>query len=705
MSQAKARRDDVVVGIVLACGLLAWHPCAFALNPALDVSQYAHTTWKSRHGFIKGSIFTMAQTPDGYLWSGARRLACFDSTRSRPRWQPPDGAQLPSQRIDPLLVARDGTLWIATDKGLASWRKGQLMTYPEVDGRRVDSLLQDAEGTLWFGVENPGRLCAVRAAKTQCYGAGNFGQSIPALYEDHKGNLWVSSEAGLWRWAPGRPELYAIPGEAVKAHELLEDDKGALLMAASNSLGVISGATEGLKQLVDGIIRSYPLPGIAGQFKPTRMFRSSDGSLWIGTLQGLLHLHHGRIDRFDDLSGATVFRIFEDREGSVWVSTQDGLDRFREFAVPTISANQGLSNAAVRGLEATPDGSIWISAANGLYRWQDGHVTVYGKRSVPGQSGRRDERDLIINERVTEISNSGLRNTAYALGQDNRGRLWVGGREGVFYFDGGRFLLAPGVPGGSIFSIAGDGAGRVWISNDEGLFSRTPEGAIQQIPWARFGQKHAAADLLPDEAQGGLWLGFVDGGIAYLRDGQVRSSYNAADGLGNGTVLALQRGSDGVVWVATAGGLSRVRDGRVTTLTTKNGLPCDGVSSVIEDDDHSLWLYMPCGIVRIARSELDTWGSDSRRSVGTTVFDLSDGVRARGVTGQQRPLMAKSPDGKIWFAPPDGVSFIDPRNIPFNRLPPPVHIEQITADGKATMPLTVCVCRRGFATSRFVTRR
>ena len=36
---------------------------------------------------------------------------------------------------------------------------------------------------------------------------------------------------------------------------------------------------------------------------------------------------------------------------------------------------------------------------------------------------------------------------------------------------------------------------------------------------------HAAADLLPDQSQDGLWLGFVDGGIVYLRDGQVRSSY------------------------------------------------------------------------------------------------------------------------------------------------------------------------------------
>jgi signal transduction histidine kinase len=38
----------------------------------------------------------------------------------------------------------------------------------------------------------------------------------------------------------------------------------------------------------------------------------------------------------------------------------------------------------------------------------------------------------------------------------------------------------------------------------------------------------------------------------------------------------------------------------------------------------------------------------------------------------------------LWFLPRDGVSVIDPRHLPFNKLPPPVHIEQIIADRKTS---------------------
>ena len=59
------------------------------------------------------------------------------------------------------------------------------------------------------------------------------------------------------------------------------------------------------------------------------------------------------------------------------------------------------------------------------------------------------------------------------------------------------------------------------------------------------------------------------------------------------------------------------------------------------------------------------------------------------------PAVAKAADGKLWFLPFDGVSVIDPRHLPFNKLPPPVHIEQITADRKTyEMHLRAGACPR-----------
>jgi len=46
--------------MVLAALALAGCPSARALDPSLDISQYAHTSWKIRDGFIKGLIVALA---------------------------------------------------------------------------------------------------------------------------------------------------------------------------------------------------------------------------------------------------------------------------------------------------------------------------------------------------------------------------------------------------------------------------------------------------------------------------------------------------------------------------------------------------------------------------------------------------------------------------------------------------------------------
>src|SRR5258705_7421384 len=670
MERASRRRIIIAPSILVACTLLAWCPSAFGLNPALDVSQYAHTSWKIRDGFFKGQISSIAQTPDGYLWLGTEfGLLRFDGVRNVP-WQPADWHP-PSSSIMSLLATPDGTLWIGTSKGLLSWKDGKLTEYAELAGQYIFKLLEDHEGTVWASglATTTGRLCAIRNGSIKCYGEdGALGRGALNLYEDTKGNLWAGVVTGVWRWKPGPPKFYPLAGEPDGIQGLGEDNDGTLLV----------GWNGRIHRLVDGKTETYPLPGTVGQFTAKRLFRDRDGGLWIGTTdRGLVHVHQGRTDVFapsDGLSSESVYTIFEDREDNIWVATVNGLDRFRDFAIATFSMNQGLSGAIIHSVLSDRNGSVWLATRGGLNRWNNGQFTIFGQHRAQPKGGAQpmSRNDGKLNELKPN-----------SLFQDDRGRIWVSTNSGFGYLENERFISVSEIPGGPVTSIAQDTAGNLWVANEPvALFQLLRGSVVQKIPWATLGHKDHTSTLAADPFQGGLWIGFHLGGVAYFIDGQVRASYAATDGLGQGRVNHLRLDQDGALWASTEGGLSRLKNGTVATLTSKNGLPCDIVHWSIEDDAKSIWLYTACGLVRIARSELDAWTVDSKRTIQAMVFDSSDGVRSLFTAGHYSPQVAKSSDGKLWFLPWDGVSVIDPRRLPFNKLPPPVHVEQFVADRK-----------------------
>src|SRR5215472_7666021 len=270
---------------LLATLLLLSAHYSSALDPSLDINQYAHTAWKISDGFTKGIIHSIVQTPDGYLWLGTEfGLLRFDGVRAVP-WQLPTGEHLPSNDIRKLLVTRDGTLWIGTFKGLASWKNGKLTHYPEPAGQAIVKLLEDREGTVWVGSygEPTGRLCTIRNGGVQCSGEdGRFGSAVSGLYEDAKGNLWVGVQNGLWRWKPGPPQFYSLPGNVGGICAFADDVDGTLLIATRG----------GIQRFVDGKTEVYPLPGALPPLDVARMLRDRDGSLWIATRsKGLLHEH------------------------------------------------------------------------------------------------------------------------------------------------------------------------------------------------------------------------------------------------------------------------------------------------------------------------------------------------------------------------------------------------------------------------------
>ena len=309
-----------------------------ALDSSLDVSQYIHDSWRVQEGFTWARINSIAQTPDGYLWVGtdaARNVAAgtglyrFDGDRNI-RWEPPSGQQLPSNLISSLLAARDGTLWIGTSNGLASWKDGKLRHFEGFAGFYIFAILEDRSGVVWVsGIGTPtGRLCAIQASSIHCYGEdGKLGIGVTGLYEDRNANLWAAVVNGFWRWKPGPPDFYSMPGALDGIRDFIEGDNGGLLFTTRS----------GIKRLMNGKIEPYSLPGNLQQLRVMRMLRDRDGGLWLGTWdRGIVHVHQGRTDTyFNSLSGVDIAGLLEDHEGDIWAVTSEGLDRFREPAFKT----------------------------------------------------------------------------------------------------------------------------------------------------------------------------------------------------------------------------------------------------------------------------------------------------------------------------------------------------------------------------------
>jgi signal transduction histidine kinase/ligand-binding sensor domain-containing protein len=678
IARALRRRAIVALGV-----LMAWCSSAFALDPALDISQYAHTAWKTREDFGKGSIHAIAQTSDGYLWLGTESgLLRFDGVRNVP-WQPA-GMALPHGRIQALLAARDGTLWIGTWGGLASWNGVKLIQYPELDGAYINALVEDREGTLWVvGRSSWPRpvdfLCAIRGGRTACTGRDGSLPELNSLYVDSQGVLWLAERNAVWRWKPGPPIAYPLQDEISSLHVLSETATGTMVVVTRS----------GLKQLIDGKFQDFssrpmtPLVGAGG------LLRDRDGAFWFATLDsGLRHVHEGRVDVFgqaDGLSGDDVLGLFEDREGNVWVATVDGIDRFRSLAVATYSARQGILGPPSSVL-ADQDGSIWVSTLVALYRVHEARMTIDPGRPGNARAGLAltgTQRPMVDAAVVAGPPQSG----GASLFQNSHGRIWIGAKSGLGYLDErGCFVAVSGAPAGYIDSIAEDRDGNLWIAHREaGLLRVSGDRVMQRFPWTSISQSGPASRLAVDSNHGDLWLGFLPGGIVQFVDGQVRASYSVRDGLGKGSVSDLSFGADGTLWAATVGGLSRIKAGRIATLDSGSGFPCDAVNSMVHDDDGAFWVHTACGLVRIAGSDLDAWVAavdrgDAPPRIRATILDSSDGVRSVAMPTTFSPTATKSRDGKLWFVTHGGVEVVDPRRLPFNTLAPSVHIEQVTAN-------------------------
>ncbi|HEX4807699.1 MAG TPA: two-component regulator propeller domain-containing protein [Bryobacteraceae bacterium] len=156
-----------------------------------------------------------------------------------------------------------------------------------------------------------------------------------------------------------------------------------------------------------------------------------------------------------------------------------------------------------------------------------------------------------------------------------------------------------GLNNNSVTAIAQTRDGYLWLGTEEGLARfdgvRFTIFSTQNTPSIRSNQISA---LLAD-SQGGLWIGTDGGGLTRLKDGKF-TTYTTRDALSNDVILSLYEDKKGVLWVGTnGGGLCRFQNGVLTKYTSARGLPDAAVFSISGGDDGTLWVGTHAGLAHL----------------------------------------------------------------------------------------------------------
>ncbi len=264
-------------------------------------------------------------------------------------------------------------------------------------------------------------------------------------------------------------------------------------------------------------------------------------------------------------------------------------------------------------------------------------------------------------------------NNVHAIVQTADGYLWVGTPEGLCRFDGARFTPIEAIwPRKAFLSMTlyPSRDGGLWLfTYGEGLW-KVHEGQLLPCPGPF--ESGDNVEALWEEVDGTLWMGIQGRGVLIRRKDQW-AKWTPPGGLPSPTVHTICITRDGSIWLGSDGGLSRVRQGRCITYTTRDGLPGNTVRSLLEDRDGSLWICTDGGLAWLrdehftAYTTRDGLPGNQVRAVcsgrGDTLWVATFGGLARlrrgrldsfttrqGLAADKAVAVWEDRDGSVWVA-------------------------------------------------------
>jgi diguanylate cyclase (GGDEF)-like protein len=669
--------------IALLVALSAWvfaTPLARALEPTKPIADYVHETWTVDSGLPQGTIRTMVQTTDGYIWFGTHEgLARFDGHEFTV-FDEGNTPVLKGGSISALAQTRDGNLYIGLrDGGLVRYRSGKFVRMDlgmVAVNNTVSVLAEDPTGALWIGTTGNGLLrmsgtvpenakVPVRQFRKQ---DGLPSDDITALKINAAGEVWVGTFGGL----------AVIRGEAVTANatgQKLDKTYIASIFEDREKRLWIATFGDGVYRWSKSDLRHYDRrDGLSGD-NFNRILEDRSGGIWVGGFEGLQRIVGDRVESYTAANGLTnnyVRELLQDTQGSLWVGTDRGIDRFRDGRVTMWGARRGITEEFVRTVLEDRSGNIWIGTADGLFRM----TPQTGGKGIAAYKTTRYGRE------------QGLSNAAIlALEETGDGSIWVGANAGGLYrlrpqanYQAENMAAKVGVGAAASRIVLAAHDGSVWVGTNAGLFQWRPNGPALQLRMAQ-GLPSDQVTALHEDGRRVLWVGTRQG-VVQIVNGAIAPQQLAQKFDAN--VFAFSADTTGVLWLATAKGLAMIQGTDVRAFRSVEGVPERTYFNVLDDRQGGLWMCSNQGIVRMSKAALREIASGSRPPGSAEILDRSDGMATVQCNGGSGPSSWLGRDGRLMFATARGLAVVDAtRTQPVSVVAPPVFVRDVEIDGRS----------------------
>lgn len=596
----------------------------FFILPRVYAQHLNFENFTSEQGLSDKQVLSIGQDRQGYMLFGTYKGGItrynglgFEKITDK------DG--LPSNLEYSISTFNDENLIIGTDKGLSIYNGKRFKNYSENNGlpdESVFNVLVDSKKTVWIGT---GRGVGI-------YSQNKFSLFDPDtalnnsivfnIYEDSKNNIWFcTAYNGLFRYNGQSVTRYnaqnGLKCDAV--YSIIEVGPDTYWILTENNLF----------QLKNGKVERVDIRSLSGgAYYYCSLKDKRDGSIWIGTDQGVLKYYNGKFSLYTSKNGLVndvIWKVFQDRENNLWfASKENGVSKLSSERFLSIRKGQGLPKDEIKGVLLNGRKLI-VLTPSAITELENYKVT---KNLVPPAK-------LLLGDLTS-------------LALDNK-TIWLASEYGMKKMVEGRLDTLPTEMENKNFikcySVIVDSKKRIWLGTFGGLATLVND---KIVPYTRF-ELNTPVKTLHEDKKGRIWIGTNYG--LYLLTENMLQHFTVKEGVPERIVQAITEDKTGSIYVGTDAGLFIRKDNEQSFIkvSDKNKFSSNDITSVFVDNNGYLWAGTTNGLNRI-KMENDSVAAVKYYGVvdGFTGESCTDGVMLVDSSGH---LLVGTNNGLMIYQP------------------------------------------------------